>query len=118
MKNLCLLLILCIFSSQTWAQRSERYQSRSGRSGYSSPDASSSGGNRYERYQSQPRSERQRFDQNLNKYQHYSPHEKQKAQDKWQSFKQQTTPAERAYIRDRMRSRQSGDPRSGRRNGR
>ena len=117
MKNLSLLLLLCFFSSQTWAQRSERYQSRSGSSGYSQR-TSNSGGNRYERYQSQPRSERQRFDQNLSKYQHYSPHEKQKAQDTWQNFKQQTTPAERAYIRDRMRSRQSGDPRSGRRNGR
>lgn len=93
------LFLTCVFlttDSYVWAQRSERYKSLSERS-------SSSGYSTHDRYQSKPSSERSRFDQNLNRYNSYSPAQKQKAQDKWNHFKQETTPEERKYIIEKMR---------------
>ena len=86
MKTLMIFLMLFAFTPELMAQRSERY----------------------ERYQSRPRSERQRFDQNLNKYKSYSPQQKRQAQERWKSFKEKTTPEERAYIREKMRNRRRG----------
>jgi hypothetical protein len=114
MKTLIIILMLFAFAPELMAQRSERYRSRSD-SGYSQrPNYAerqaprSKAGQRFDRYQSKPRSERQRFDQNLNKYNSYSPQQKRQAQERWKNFKEKTTPEERAYIREKMRNRRSG----------
>ena len=109
MKTIILSLVLSssllITTTSAFAQRSERYKSLNERpasgSSYQSSDF-----NRHERYQSKPKTDRNRFDQNLNRYNNYSPEEKQRAQDKWKNFKQETTPEERQYILEKMRRNQ------------
>lgn len=114
MKTLIFSLLIFLLAPSLQAQ--ERYRSRSS---YGSDRADSSSSRRYEsryegrssydsgsradRYRSKSPSERQRFDNNLNRYNNYSPQEKRQAQEKWRNFKQETSPAERRYIREKLR---------------
>lgn len=91
---------VCFFSSlHAYADdsgRRERYRSSSD--------------NNLERYGTKDRSERQKFDKNLGKYQNLSPSQKRQKIEKWREFKENTTPEEREYIRKKMRreSRRNG----------
>lgn len=102
------LVISILFCSTTFAQR---YKSLSERSGQSSSRAGDA--NRFQRYESKSTSDKQKFDQNLNRYNRYSPSEKKQATEKWRNFKENTTPEERQYIMEKMRNRrQDGGYRS------
>lgn len=59
----------------------------------------------YSRYDSKSSSERKDFDRNYNRYQHMSPQQKREKMDKWREFKSNTTPEEREFIKQKMRSR-------------
>lgn len=106
MKNITMFLVLSfalLFVSNPALAQRERYKSLNERLDSSSSYGRSYSSNRHDRYQSKPKAERDRFDRNLNRYNNYSPEQKQRAQQKWKSFKQETTPEERKYIMEKMR---------------
>ncbi len=98
MKKFVICFFIFSFFSGT-ILKAERYKSLNERGGSTSNQSDS----RYQRYENKPSSDKQRFDQNLNKYNTYSPEERRQATEKWRNFKQETTPEERKFIMNKMR---------------
>ena len=82
------LAVMLAAPQESWAQRRERYKSR---------------GSNTEEYSHKNREERKDFDRNFGRYQNLSPSQKREKMDKWREFKQNTTPAERDFILNKMR---------------
>lgn len=95
--NIVFITLLLSISSFSLSAHAERYRSRSE--------------SKYDRYESKGKSEKKRFDNNLNRYNNYSPKEKKDAAKKWRNFKEETTPAEREYILNKLREKKRYQPR-------